>query len=100
MSSCDRDIVASGKLAKLHTMVASNNKDRPTRSLYSIIAWSRHSSTSRLWWIAHSTTRRPRVCNNTEASPNKKMKWYTQQFKVEWLKNPDLKDLLQQGSGN
>ena len=32
--------------------------------------------------------------------PKKKPKWYTQQFNVRWIKDPDLKDWLQQDSDN
>ena len=53
-----------GKRAKLRIVAASNDSD------HSIAACSRHvhnrcysSLTSRSWWIAHSTPRRPRVCN-------------------------------------
>ena len=31
-----------------------------------------------------------------EASPPKKIKWYTQQFNVQWLKDPAFKDWLEQ----
>jgi len=63
----------SGKCAKLHTMAASNNRDyHPTRSLIACLCHIRvgryvgySSRTSRSGWIAHSTQRKPRGCNNT-----------------------------------
>ena len=35
-----------------------------------------------------------------QVSSKKKTKWYTQQFNVRWIKDPDLKDWLQQNSDN
>ena len=61
----------SGMCAKLHTVAASNNRDHPTtRSLYyywfvPLIYGCCSSRTSRSWWIAHSTQRQRRGCNNT-----------------------------------
>jgi len=59
----------NGKCTKLHTVATSNNRDNLTRSLYYCLfvlhiygCYSFH--TSRLWWIAHSTQRILRGCNN------------------------------------
>jgi len=38
--------------------------------------------------------------DTNKASLKKKIKWYTKQFRLEWCKDPDLKDWLQQDSGN
>ena len=35
-----------------------------------------------------------------QACPKKMIQWYTQQFNVRWLKDPDLNDWLQQNSYN
>jgi len=60
-----------GKRAKLHTVAASNNRHLTPWSFYHCLfaplAYRRYSSrTSRLWWIAHSTSRPPSGWNNTE----------------------------------
>ena len=38
--------------------------------------------------------------SNSPASPQKKIKWYTQVFNVEWLTDTQLKDWLQQDRDN
>ena len=59
----------SGKCAKLHTVVASNNRDHMPWSLYynlfvPHIHGCHSSRTPRSWWIAHSTQRQRRGCYN------------------------------------
>jgi len=60
----------SGMCARFHTVAASKNREIIRRD-HSIIACSHHiyiwvysSCTSRSWWIAYSTQRQPRGCNN------------------------------------
>ena len=38
--------------------------------------------------------------DSNETSPTKQIKWCTQQIEVQWLKDPHLKDWLQQDNGN
>ena len=59
--------------AKLRTAAASKNRDYTPRSLcFCLFAphiYGCYSSrTSRSWWIAHSTQRQPRGCNNTDST--------------------------------
>ena len=71
---CDRKS-PSGMCAKLHTVAASNNRDHTPWSfndgLFSPQKYGCCSSrTSRSWWIAHSTQRQRRGCNNTRSCKN------------------------------
>jgi len=38
--------------------------------------------------------------NTKEASPQKNIKWYTQHFTIEWLKNPYFRGKAQKGTAN
>ena len=38
--------------------------------------------------------------SNSQTSPQKKIKWYTQVFNVKWLTDTQLKDWLQQDRNN
>jgi len=60
---------SQAKCAKLHTVAASNNRDHPTRSLYSCLFTSYifvccSLRTSHLWRIALPTQHQLRGCNN------------------------------------